>query len=167
MTQVSILWLVLIHRAIVKGNPWPSMFTYQFITQNRDAHRAVGQYACPSFMSEGQLDAASGKKRHFGSCNRTAASMLRWPGAQADRSLHRDLLNKSDSLKTQTQLRDKLIWWTFSWFMVRIQWNTRSPDTFIEILLNHYHLLVPSESSYLKNVTYNLPRSIFQWYFNF
>lgn len=77
MTQVSIFWLVLIHRAIVKGNPWPSMLTYQFITQNRDANRAVWQYLCPPIMSEGQCDVASGKKRHFGSCNRTAASMLR------------------------------------------------------------------------------------------
>lgn len=83
-----------------------------------------------------------------------------------DRS-HKDLPNKNEVLMTQTQLRNELIWWTFTWFIVRIQWNTRRPERFIESLLNLYHSLVSRESSYSKNVTYNLAHSTFQFYFHF
>lgn len=77
--------------------------------------------------------------------NRTAASMPRWPGTTG-RSSHTDLPSKSEGLRIQIQLRNTLISWTFAWFMVRIGWNTRRPERFIEVLFNLHHSLAPRES---------------------
>lgn len=98
--------IVLLQGAIVEGNPQPSMFTYELIAQNRDAQRAVLQTLCPSNMSKGQDDVASGKRRHFGSCKQNSSLTAQATWFQADH--HTQICQQERRAEDATQLRNEL-----------------------------------------------------------